>query len=58
MQQNHATISSSCHESVKDVQRCLWYKFQVKTINTTNVITNFQLWAKVTPRLKTKISQA
>ena len=58
MQQNQVTISSSCHESVKDVQKCLWYKFRIKTINTTNVITKFQPWAKVTPRLEIKINQA
>ena len=58
MQQNHVTISSCCHESVKDVQNYLRYKFQVKTINTTNVITKYQPWPKVTPRLKIKISQA
>ena len=58
IQQSHVTLSSYCHESVKDVQRYLWYKFQVKTINTTNVIMKYQPWAKVIPRLKIKISQA
>ena len=48
--QNHVTISSYCHESVKDVQRYLWYKFQVNTMNTTNVIMKYQPWAKVTPQ--------
>ena len=58
IQQSHVTLSSYCHEGVKDVQRYLWYKFQVKTINTTNVIMKYQPWAKVIPRLKIKISQA
>ena len=42
IQQNHVAISSYCHESVKDVQWYLWYKFQVNTINTTNVIIKYQ----------------
>ena len=58
IQQNHMAISSYSHEGVRDVQRYLWYKFRVKTINTTNVIMKHQSWAKVTPRLKIKISQA
>ena len=58
IQQNHVAISSYCHESVKDVQWYLWYKFQVNTVNTTNVIIKYQPWAKVTPRLKIKLSQA
>ena len=57
-QQNHMTISSYCHEGVRDVQRYLWHKFQVKTINTTNVIMKYQPSAKVTPGLKIKITQA
>ena len=58
IQQNHVAICSYCHESVKDVQWYLWYKFQVNTVNTTNVIIKYQPWAKVTPRLKIKLSQA
>ena len=58
IQQNRMTISSYCHEGVRDVQRYLWHKFQVKTINTTNVLMKYQPWAKVTPRFKIKITQA
>ena len=46
-QQNHMTMPLYCHECVKEVQRYLWYKFEVSTINATNVIMKYQPRTKV-----------
>ena len=54
MQQNFVTLPSYCHECVKDMQRYLWYKFQVNSINTTNVIMILSAAAKVTPQASNK----
>lgn len=41
------TMPLYCHECVKEVQRYLWYKFEVSTINATNVIMKYQPRTKV-----------